>query len=52
MTDRQKRWFCHAIVDGLSNQEIADKEEVSLEAVKSWAKSAKRKLRKMEWNNT
>ncbi|MCT1901843.1 RNA polymerase sigma factor [Oceanobacillus sojae] len=49
LTEKQKIWFNHAIVEGLSNQEIAEKEEVSLEAVKSWAKSAKRKLRNMDW---
>ncbi|GGP16859.1 RNA polymerase sigma factor [Oceanobacillus neutriphilus] len=49
LTEKQKVWFCYAIIEGLSNQEIAEREEVSLEAVKSWAKSAKKKLRKMDW---
>lgn len=50
LTEKQKIWFRYAIVEGLSNQEIAEKEQVSLEAVKSWAKSAKRKLRNMDWD--
>ncbi|WP_368901456.1 sigma-70 family RNA polymerase sigma factor [Oceanobacillus oncorhynchi] len=50
LTEKQKVWFNCAIIEGLSNQEIAEKEQVSLEAVKSWAKSAKRKLRKMDWD--
>lgn len=49
LTDKQKVWFDYAIVEGLSNQEIAEKEQISLEAVKSWAKSAKRKLRNLDW---
>ncbi|WP_152658608.1 RNA polymerase sigma factor [Oceanobacillus sp. CFH 90083] len=49
LSEKQKVWFHHAIIEGLSNQEIAEKEQVSIEAVKSWAKSAKRKLRKREW---
>lgn len=52
LTEKQKVWFCCAIIEGLSNQEIAEKEQVSIEAVKSWAKSAKRKLRKMDWDRT
>ncbi len=50
LSEKQKVWFGYAIVEGLSNREIAEKEQVSLEAVKSWAKSAKRKLRSMDWN--
>ncbi|GGP07931.1 RNA polymerase sigma factor [Oceanobacillus neutriphilus] len=50
LTEKQKIWFSYSIVEGLSNQEIAEKEQVSLEAVKSWAKSAKRKLRNMDWD--
>ncbi|GIO23420.1 RNA polymerase sigma factor [Oceanobacillus sp. J11TS1] len=52
LTDKQKIWFCDAIIDGLTNPEIAEKEQVSLEAVKSWAKGAKRKLRKLNWDRT
>lgn len=50
LTEKQKIWFSYAIVEGLSNQEIAEKEQVSIEAVKSWAKSAKRKLRNLDWD--
>lgn len=50
LTEKQKVWFCCAIIEGLSNPEIAEKEQVSIEAVKSWAKSAKRKLRNIDWD--
>ncbi|MFD1067669.1 sigma-70 family RNA polymerase sigma factor [Oceanobacillus locisalsi] len=50
LTDKQKVWFHCAILEGLSNQEIAIQEKVSIEAVKSWAKSSKKKLRKIDWN--
>ncbi|WP_040978848.1 RNA polymerase sigma factor [Oceanobacillus jeddahense] len=50
LTEKQKVWFRGAIIEGLSNQEIADREEVSLEAVKSWAKGVKKKLRKKDWD--
>ncbi|WP_077601540.1 RNA polymerase sigma factor [Oceanobacillus sojae] len=52
LTEKQKIWFSYAIIEGLSNQEIAEKEQVSIEAVKSWAKSAKRKLRSVDWGRT
>ncbi|MFD1068226.1 RNA polymerase sigma factor [Oceanobacillus locisalsi] len=50
LTEKQKIWFRYAIIEGLSNPEIAEREKVSLEAVKSWAKSAKKKLRQIDWD--
>ncbi|WP_159457741.1 hypothetical protein [Virgibacillus dakarensis] len=48
LTVNQWKWVKYSIVIVLSNQEIAELEDVSIAAVYSWAKTAKRKL-KMEW---
>lgn len=48
MTPNQWKWVKYHIFIGMSNREIAEQEHVSVEAVKSWAKKAKKKLRK-EW---
>ncbi|MBT2218028.1 sigma-70 family RNA polymerase sigma factor [Virgibacillus dakarensis] len=46
LTVNQWKWLKFNILMGLSNQEIAEQEGVSVAAVHSWAKTAKRRLRK------
>lgn len=45
LTEKQKKWVYYYIVREMSVKEIAAKEKVTEEAVKSWGKEAKRKLR-------
>ncbi|WP_377889837.1 sigma-70 family RNA polymerase sigma factor [Alkalihalobacillus sp. R86527] len=45
LTEKQRKWVEFSIVEELSLKEIALKEGVSVEAVKSWRKSAIAKLR-------
>jgi len=45
LSKRQWTWLSGYVVDGYSLKEIAKHENVSVEAVKSWAKEARRKLR-------
>lgn len=45
LTENQWKWVKLYIIDNLSQREIADREGVSVEAVKSWAKEARKKLR-------
>jgi RNA polymerase sigma factor (sigma-70 family) len=47
LTDKQRKWVYYAIIKNYSLKEIAEKEGVSVEAVKSWAKEAKKKLRRL-----
>lgn len=48
LTTNQWKWVSLYIVHGMSQNEIAAHEQVSVEAVKSWAKQARKKLRKEE----
>ncbi|WHY00040.1 sigma-70 family RNA polymerase sigma factor [Neobacillus sp. DY30] len=45
LTPNQRKWLFHTAVEGLSVSEIAEKEKVSLSAVKSWRKGAREKLK-------
>ncbi|WP_053368334.1 sigma-70 family RNA polymerase sigma factor [Bacillus sp. FJAT-27245] len=45
LTENQKKWVLYTCLDALSIKEIADKENVSVSAVKSWRKGAKEKLK-------
>ncbi|MCA0987660.1 sigma-70 family RNA polymerase sigma factor [Guptibacillus algicola] len=47
LTANQRKWVELSIVEELSLKEIASREGVSVEAVKSWRKSAITKLRKL-----
>ncbi|MHA6252465.1 sigma-70 family RNA polymerase sigma factor [Oceanobacillus sp. CAU 1775] len=47
LTMKQKKWVYYAVICDLSQKEIAEKEGVTVEAVKGWSKEAKRKLRKL-----
>ncbi|MDP4087218.1 MAG: sigma-70 family RNA polymerase sigma factor [Bacillota bacterium] len=45
LTDKEKKWVEYSCLHTLSIKEIAEKEKVSLSAVKLWRSGAKRKLR-------
>ncbi|AIE61405.1 sigma-70 family RNA polymerase sigma factor [Bacillus methanolicus] len=45
LTPNQTKWVLYTFLDGLTIKEIAEKENVSVSAVKSWRKGAKEKLR-------
>ncbi|MHA6250816.1 sigma-70 family RNA polymerase sigma factor [Oceanobacillus sp. CAU 1775] len=45
LTEKQWKWVQYYIIEDISLKEIAEKENVSVEAVKGWAKEARRKLR-------
>lgn len=49
LTEKQWKWFYHAVLLGMSIKEIAEQENVSIEAVKSWAKEARKKLRQVHF---
>ncbi|WP_047984284.1 sigma-70 family RNA polymerase sigma factor [Ornithinibacillus californiensis] len=44
LTPNQWKWVDYYIIQGLSQKEIADREGVSIDAVKSWAREARKKL--------
>jgi RNA polymerase sigma factor (sigma-70 family) len=45
LSDNQWKWVKHFIIEGMKLKEIAAQEGVTVDAVKSWAREAKRKLR-------
>jgi len=45
LTENQTKWVLYTCIDNLSVAEIAEKEGVSVSAVKSWRKGAKKKLK-------
>jgi RNA polymerase sigma factor (sigma-70 family) len=45
LTPNQGKWLLLTVVEGLSVSEIAEKEKVSLSAVKSWRKGSRDKLK-------
>ncbi|HAQ06383.1 MAG TPA: RNA polymerase subunit sigma-24 [Bacillus bacterium] len=45
LTERETKWVIYTCVEFLSVREIAEKEHVSLSAVKQWRNGAKRKLK-------
>ncbi|MEJ8766075.1 MULTISPECIES: sigma-70 family RNA polymerase sigma factor [unclassified Oceanobacillus] len=46
LTEKQWKWLKYYVIEDLTIKEIAKQEEASIEAVKGWAKEARRKLRK------
>ncbi|MEH7274260.1 sigma-70 family RNA polymerase sigma factor [Neobacillus vireti] len=49
LTEKEAKWVIATSIDQLSTKEIAEREKVSLSAVKQWKSGAKRKLKeKME----
>lgn len=49
LTEKQWKWVQYYIIEDKSLKEIAEQEKVSVEAVKSWAKEVKRKLRNVDF---
>ncbi|MEH7013342.1 sigma-70 family RNA polymerase sigma factor [Neobacillus niacini] len=45
LTPNQSKWLLQTVLGGLSVSEIAEKEKVSISAVKSWRKGARDKLK-------
>lgn len=45
LTPNQRKWFLLTLLEDLSIKEIAEKEQVSISAVKSWRKGARERLR-------
>lgn len=45
LTENQTKWVLYTCIDGLTVAEIAEKEGVSVSAVKAWRKGAKSKLK-------
>ncbi len=45
LTEKEAIWVIAACIEQLSNREIAERERVSLSAVKQWKSGAKRKLK-------
>ena len=45
LTPNQRKWLLLTVLEGLGVSEIAEKEKVSLSAVKSWRKGARDKLK-------
>lgn len=45
LTENQKKWVLYTALDFLSVREIAEREHVSVSAVKAWRKGAKEKLK-------
>ena len=45
LTEKETKWVIYTCVDFLSIKEIAQREKVSLSAVKQWRSSAKRKIK-------
>ncbi|WHY59684.1 sigma-70 family RNA polymerase sigma factor [Cytobacillus firmus] len=51
LSENQMKWLHYTLCDGLSVREIAEKERVSLSAVKNWRQGAREKLKKiMQFN--
>lgn len=45
LTDNQRKWVLYTALDFLSVREIAEREHVSVSAVKAWRKGAREKLK-------
>ncbi|MBP1970757.1 RNA polymerase sigma factor (sigma-70 family) [Virgibacillus natechei] len=45
LSDNQWKWVTYFVIEDMSVKEIAEQEGVSVEAVKSWGKEVRRKLR-------
>lgn len=50
LTVNQRKWVYYAVIRDWSLQEIAEQEGVTVDAVKSWARQARKKLRKVLGN--
>lgn len=45
LSEKQKKWVYYYIIREMSLKEIAERENVTIEAVKSWGKAARKKLK-------
>ncbi|WP_269410330.1 sigma-70 family RNA polymerase sigma factor [Lentibacillus daqui] len=45
LTDNQSKWVKYHVIEGLPLAEIAEQEGVTVDAVKSWGKTARKKLK-------
>ncbi|HLS09749.1 sigma factor-like helix-turn-helix DNA-binding protein [Lentibacillus sp.] len=45
LSDNQRKWVRYHIIEDMHLKEIAEQEGVTVEAVKSWGKGVRRKLR-------
>jgi RNA polymerase sigma factor (sigma-70 family) len=45
LSPNQWKWVDYYVIQGLSQKEIAEKEGVSVDAIKSWSREARKKLR-------
>lgn len=46
LTENQMKWFVSFVLEDIPLKVIAEREQVTVDAVKSWAKEARRKIRK------
>jgi len=51
LSDNQWNWLFHCVLHDLSQKELAELKHTTVDAVKGWAKEAKKKLRKPEIKN-
>lgn len=51
LTDNQWKWVYYYIVECMSIKEIAKREHVSVDAVKSWGRQARKKLRYIDFSS-
>ncbi|WHX25650.1 sigma-70 family RNA polymerase sigma factor [Virgibacillus halodenitrificans] len=48
LTENQYIWLYHSILHGMTLEEVADQKDTTIDAVKSWARQARKKLRTEE----
>ncbi|WP_233879906.1 sigma-70 family RNA polymerase sigma factor [Virgibacillus halodenitrificans] len=48
LTENQWIWLSHSILQGMTLEEVADQKGTTIDAVKSWARQARKKLRTEE----
>ncbi|WP_284035596.1 sigma-70 family RNA polymerase sigma factor [Neobacillus sp. 114] len=51
LTPKQQKWLFYTLHSGLSVREIADKEDVTVSAVKQWREGARGRLKYLRVNN-
>jgi RNA polymerase sigma factor (sigma-70 family) len=49
MTPNQRKWVVYSIMEGLTVKEIAEREHVSISAVKYWGTRAREKIKESEY---
>ena len=51
LTEKEWKWVRYYVIERMSIQEIADQEQVTIVAVKGWAREVRKKLRSAGWEN-